>query len=379
MKFINLKLWLIFSLLTGCQAVSIPETPSTPENSSVSESQLTLSNAILEQANPLGKTLWRIKSVQTTYSPDRKVGYLDDVTGNFWENQELAIYLSATKGQVIDDGKTIILTDNVMIRDVRNQTIITADELTWYPEQNLIILTANLTGQHPQFNVTSTMGKYHTDTQELELIGDIVGYSQESSVKFTSNQLFWKIDEQKILVNAPVEIVRYNQDEVIIDKIVAQKLAIDLELHQAKFKGNVEFISLEPAVQIASNSIIWNYQERTIIADEPVKLIHHDEKITLNANHGEINLVTEVAHLSQGVQGITPRNQANLYASDLIWSMNTQIIEARGNVIYEQVEPYVHLTGDKMVGNIQDNQIVVSSEQDNQIVTDIILDPVATE
>ena len=379
MKFINLKLWLIFCLLTGCQAVSIPETPSTPENSSVSESQLTLSNAILEQANPLGKTLWRIKSVQTTYSPDRKVGYLDDVTGNFWENQELAIYLSATKGQVIDDGKTIILTDNVMIRDVRNQTIITADELTWYPEQNLIILTANLTGQHPQFDVTSTMGKYHTDTQELELIGNIVGYSQESSVKFTSNQLLWKIDEQKILVNAPVEIVRYNQDEVIIDKIVAQKLAIDLELHQAKFKGNVEFISLEPAVQIASNSIIWNYQERTIIADEPVKLIHHDEKITLNANHGEINLVTEVAHLSQGVQGITPRNQANLYASDLIWSMNTQIIEARGNVIYEQVEPYIHLMGDKMVGTIQNNQIVVSSEPDNQIVTDIILDPVATE
>lgn len=379
MKFLNLKLLLVFCLLTGCQAVSIPETPSTAENPPVSESQLTLSNAILEQANPLGKTLWRIKSVQTTYSPDRKVGYLDNVTGNFWENQELAIYLTASKGQVIDDGKTIILTDNVVIRDVRNQTVITTDELTWYPEQNLIILTANLTGQHPQFNVTSTMGKYHTDTQELELIGNIVGYSQESPVKFSSNQLLWKINEEKILINSPVEIVRYNQDDVITDKIVAKELAIDLALHQAKFKGNVEFISSEPAVQIASNSIIWNYQERTIIADEPVKLIHHDEQITLNANHGKIDLVTEIAHLSQGVQGTTPRNQANLYASDLIWSMNTQIVEARGNVIYEQVEPYVHLTGDKAVGNIQDNQIVVSSEPNNQIVTDIILDPVKTK
>ena len=317
--------------------------------------------------------------MQTTYSPDRKVGYLDNVTGNFWENQELAIYLTAAKGQVIDDGNTIILTDNVVIRDIRNQTIITADELTWYPEQNLIILTANLTGQHPQFNVTSTMGKYHTDTQELELIGNIVGYSQESPVKFSSNQLLWKINEEKILINSPVEIVRYNQDDVITDKIVAKELAIDLALHQAKFKGNVEFISSEPAVQIASNSIIWNYQERTIIADEPVKLIHHDEQITLNANHGKIDLVTELAHLSQGVQGTTPRNQANLYASELIWSMNTQIVEAKGNVIYEQVEPYVHLTGDKAVGTIQDNQIVVSSEQNNQIVTDIILDPAKTE
>lgn len=362
---------LLFFLLTGCQAESIPETSSNPNNGGVTESQLILSNAILEQANPAGQTLWRVKSVETKYSPDRQFAYLEGVTGNYWQNQELAIYLTAEKGQVIDDGEIIILTDNVIITDVRNQTVITGDELTWYTQKNLLILKGNLVGEHPQFNVTALMGKYYTDTQQLELSGDVVGYSQESPLKFSSNELLWQIESENILVNSPVEIVRYDEQAIITEKITSEKLEVDLDSHQAKFSNNVEFISFQPAVQIASNSLIWYYQERRIIADEPLKIVHHEEELTLIANQGELDLVTEIAHLSNGVQGKTPRNQANLYSQELTWAINTQIVEARGNVVYEQIEPDLHLRGDKAIGTLQDNNIVVTGNEESQIITDI--------
>jgi len=365
--------YLILLLLSGCQGTTVSQTSPTPtEKPSVSESQLSLYNAILEQANPKGKTLWKIKSVKTTYSPDRKLAYLEDVTGNFWANEELAIYLSGSKGEVVGDGQVIILTDNVVIKDVRSDTVITADKLTWYPQQSLLIIEDNLLGQHAQFNVTATMAKYHSDTQQLELIGKVIGNSVENPIQFTSDQLLWKISEQTILVNSPVEIVRYDEAEIVTEKVVAQQLEVDLASPQAKFRGNVELVSVNPPIQIASNSIIWNYQEGSIISDQPVKLVHNRENITLKANRGEVDLNQEIAYLKDGVEGNNPRRQADLYASELVWSINTQIVEAKGNVIYQQVEPYMHLTGERAVGNIQENNIVVSGDRQNQIVTDII-------
>ncbi len=46
-------------------------------------------------------------------------------------------------------------------------------------------------------------------------------------------------------------------------------------------------------------------------------------------------------------------------------------MEATGNVIYEHADPQARLTGDKAVGTLSDNNIIVTSEGKNQVTTEI--------
>lgn len=367
----KLGFFLVILLLSGCQSPKVSEVSSSEPTPTISESRLSLYNAILEQANSEGGTLWKIKSVETVYSPDRQTAYLQQVTGNFWQDNELAVYLTAIEGEVLEDGEVIILRNNVVAKDLRNGTVIKADQLTWYPREDLLIVEGNLAGQNPNLNVTAKKAKYHTDTQQLELIGDVLANNLENSIQFKSPELRWNLGNQTLLVNSPLEIVRYNQEQVITERVIAEELEVDLIEHQAHFKKNVEFVSWEPIVQIASNSIIWNYQDNTLMADQPVQLIHQEEELTLTGNQGFVDLVAEVARLEGGVQGETTRNQAKLYASQLIWSIDSQEVEAQENVIYEQMEPYIYLTGDRAVGTLQDNNVVVTGDRSEQVITEI--------
>jgi lipopolysaccharide assembly outer membrane protein LptD (OstA) len=51
--------------------------------------------------------------------------------------------------------------------------------------------------------------------------------------------------------------------------------------------------------------------------------------------------------------------------------MSEKIVEAEGNIIYEQQEPKFNLTGDKAIGTLEDNNIVVSSSSPDRVVTEI--------
>jgi hypothetical protein len=56
----------------------------------------------------------------------------------------------------------------------------------------------------------------------------------------------------------------------------------------------------------------------------------------------------------------------------MAWEIQTQKIQASGNVIYKQVNPPFNVTGPTAVGKLQDQSIVVSSEPGKRVVTEII-------
>jgi lipopolysaccharide export system protein LptA len=55
--------------------------------------------------------------------------------------------------------------------------------------------------------------------------------------------------------------------------------------------------------------------------------------------------------------------------------MITRIVEAQGNVIYEQVKPTkFNFTGDKAVGSLKENKLVVTGNNQDRVVTEIFPD-----
>jgi LPS export ABC transporter protein LptC len=335
-----------------------------------SESRLVLNNATLEQSNAKGQVLWKIQVDEAIYSKDQEIAHLKQVKGNIYQDEQVVLYISADRGEVYESGEKIFLKDNIVATDPRNGTVIRSEEVEWHPQESLLMARKKLRGSSSELEVSAREGRYQTQKQRLELIGDIVATAKQPKVQLNAEQMLWKVPEQKLLTDRPLKLVRY-QDKIISDQIRAEKGEVDLKAKVAVIKNNIEYRSLKPPIQIASNRVDWNYKQRLVTSNEPIRILHDQEQITITANRAQVNLVEEVAYLKGGVQGVNNKTQAKLYSNELIWQMPSQIVEALGNVIYEQSEPKMNLTGDRAVGTIKDNKIVVTSNSRERVVTEI--------
>lgn len=371
--------WLSLLLnLTGCRSQSPSSTQSQVEPKSPvsahSDTRLVLNNAVLEQSNLKGGTVWKLKAANTVYSDDRKIAYLEDVTGNLLKNNQLVLQLSGKKAEVRDNGTIILLKDDIIVSDPRNGAVLRSNEIEWRPKENLLLVRHNITGTHPQLAITAQEGRYYTDTSILELQGKIIATTQKPSLQLKTEHLKWQIPQARIECDRFLEVVRY-QEEIVTDRLVADRGEVDLARNNIVLHDNIELISDQPQLQIATNLINWNYQTRIANTSQPIQILDNQRQLTVTGNQGEIDLQKQVVRLDGGVKGLNPLKQSQLYARQLIWNIPTEIVEATGNVIYEQANPKVNLTGERAVGKFTYNQIVVSSNrEENKQVTTVISD-----
>ncbi|MGP0127896.1 MAG: LPS export ABC transporter periplasmic protein LptC [cyanobacterium endosymbiont of Rhopalodia musculus] len=361
----------LLSAITACQGNDQSQNSSdNPQQKATNiESQLILNNATLEQSNAKGEMLWKIQVDEAVYSPDRKKAQLTAVKGNIFQDGKIVLRIKADQGEIDRDGQEIYLKENIVAVDPRNDAVIQSEEVEWRPRESVLMIRKNLRGSHPQFTASAKEGKYYATQQKLEFIGNIIATSKKPRMQLKTEHLLWKIPEQKVIGDRLLNIVRF-QDKIVTDKLVANRAEVHLNTKQIIVKDNIEFKSIKPPVQVATNEFIWKYEVRQVTSSRPVKLIHYQQGVIVTGNQAEVDLTNSIAYLRGGVQGNSTANAAKLYSNDLTWNVDTQIIEALGNVIYEQTNPDFNLTGEKAVGTIHDNKIVVSGNAQDRVVTE---------
>jgi lipopolysaccharide export system protein LptC len=331
-----------------------------------------LNNATLEQSNVKGQTVWKIQVKKANYSPDRKKADLEEIRGNLFQDGKLVLQVSAERGEIVKDGSDISLKQNIIAKDPRNGIVIRTDAIEWQPERDLVRIPNNFRGSHAKLEVMAEEGRYYTRQQRLELIGKIVATAKNPRLQLKTERLYWNIPQHKIIGDRSMEIVRY-QDQEITDRLVNNSSEIDLKNNSVLIKDNIEFKSLNPPLQMSGNSLLWNYKDRTVKSDQPIQLFHYRDGIKIAGNRARINLNQKVAQLEGGVEGSNSRNQAKLYAEKLTWNIASQVVEAVGNVTYQQAKPpQFYLTGQRATGSLQDNSLVVTGGDRQQVVTEII-------
>lgn len=334
------------------------------------DSRLTLNNATLEQSDAKGKTLWKIQVNKANYSKDKKVAQLEKVKGNLYQDGKIVLYISSNKGLIEDDGKKIFLRENIIATDPRNGAVIRGDEVEWRPQENVLMIRKNLQGTHVKLEASAKEGKYYTKQQRLELIGDILATVKEPALQLKTNHLSWDIKNQFITADQPLNIIRF-KDKTITDQLSAKTAMVNLKDSIATLQNDVQYKSFDPPVQIAGNQVSWNYKDRLIGASTPVKIFQYKDKITVTGNRANVDLNNKMTILSEGVQSINQSNPSKLYSNQLAWNMDTQMVEASGNVIYEQAEPKMNFTGEKAIGVIKDNNLVLNGNNNDRVVTEI--------
>lgn len=370
---LNLLLWLAIAL-ASCQS-SPANNPSPSNNPSAGEeetrhsTQLILNKAVLEQSNQQDNTNWKIKADSIVYSEDQQTAILDRVVANLLQDGEILLKISGDAGEIRDNGNVIILQENIVAIDSRNNSVIKSNLIEWRPQESLLLIKDDLKAIHSNLEIDAQKGRYHTNTESLEIEGDVLANTLDPALQLKSDRLMWNVAQDLVSSPGAVEIVRYDEQENVTDKLVGDRAEVNLTETTATLEDNIELISLQPKIQAASQSIVWNYQQRIGKTDKPIQILDRDRQISLRGNRGEVDLLQQITKLSDGVEAINRQRESQLYARQLSWMMDTEKIEATGNVIYEQADPQARLTGEKAVGILGSNNITVTSNGQKQVTS----------
>lgn len=363
--------FLLLLAVVGCQQ-SNSNTSASRISESRTQTQLILNNAILEQSNSEDNTVWKIQAKSSVYTEDKKIARLQAVTANFLQDGQVILRVSAEAGEVRNNGNLILLQDNIVAQDTRNGIVVKSDEIEWQPAKHLLSIRQNPIAIHPNLEVKAREGIYFTDTQNLELNNNIVATTIDPALQLKSDRLVWDIPQETLTTPLGLQIVRYQPDGNTIDSLVADRGTVNLSNNTATLSDNVELVSYEPQLRMATNSLIWNYQTRQVNADKPLKIIDRQHNLEVTGNQATADLNQNVVRLSNGVKGINYQDRAQIYAEKLIWQIDTKTIEATGNVVYQQSDPQINLAGEKAVGKLAEERLIVTGNQEKQVVSTIL-------
>ncbi len=402
--------WLAIAValaLTACQPETTSDSPSdAPEP--ITDEQLTLRNATLEQADDDGEILWKINARETRYSDDKQAAELEGLTGNLLQDGEPILKVRAERGEIRldeEDGEKIFLRGKIEATDPRNGLMIRARELDWFPQDDRVVAREALQLSHADLELVAAEARYRTRQEELDLLGEVVATAKEQPLQLESEKITWFIGDRQLTSDRGIALTRYQPTgtqpainatgrsarlglgigaaqplllsppplpETVTDRVVAQVAELNLDTLVALLQESVESRSLEPPLQIASNSIVWDLKQRTVLADAPVQIQHATDRLTVAANQGFADLDAETVQLEGGARGTNPNNNSALSADELLWQIPSQLVEAEGSVVYQQTDPPLHLVGSRAVGNLDQQNITITSGGGERVVTNIV-------
>ena len=354
-----LSLVLVIALF-ACRDQTQPVQEVTQETSPVQEVErdLTFNDVNLEQSDQQGRPVWKVEAKQATYSKDRKIAQVQNPTGQLFQDGKPVYEISALTGEIEQDGERLFLKGQIVAKDPRHNLVLRGNELEWRPKEDLLLVRNQLTGSHPQVQAVAQEARVRSRKGLIELQGGVQANANNPSLQMRTEHLLWRIQEQRLIGDRPLQIDRY-QNKQITDKATANQGEVNLATKVTTLKQNAQISLLKPPMQISGNELNWNMNTEIVTAPQPIQIVHRQQQLTVTADQGRMDLQQEVAYLNGNVTGVGQRRQT-LKAQALTWYIPRQEMEANGNVAYTQVDPPASLTGQKAVGKLQDQTLVVS-------------------
>jgi LPS export ABC transporter protein LptC len=352
----------------GCRQ---PKKPQPSPKPPAIEAKLELEGLKFEQVDKQGKPLWKVRAERGVYTPDRKSAKVTNLDGDLYQDGRIVLHIKAKTGEVEQEGEKIVLRGDVVATEIRNQLVISGQEVEWQPKADLLLIRDRVRATQPKFQATAEQGKYLTRKQQLDLFGKITAVASDPRLAMQTEHITWIVKEQNIIGDRPTQIQRY-KDNKITAKVTTNSFSTALDRKIINLQGNVRLDATSPLIQVDGESFVWDLDRETIVADRPLTILHPPEAVTFNANSGTLDLKGSVATLGGNATGVSSRNRAKLRADRLIWEIASQQLVGTGNVVYQQVDPAIKFTGTRGVGKLQDRSIVVSSDGKQRVQTEFI-------
>lgn len=336
------------------------------------EQDLTFRNITLEQADDAGKLQWRVIADEAVYSQDRQDAEIKNPTGEFFRDGKPAYGVSALTGDILQNGEQLTLRDQVVIEDLESGAILKGDELTWNPEQNLIMIQGQVTGTHPDIAISADMASAYIDEQRILIEDNVKIVNTAGTVQLNGDRLVWLIEDEQLTASEPLQI-RQRQGNQITHSASADRATFNIGEETAVLQQNAVVTLQKPPIRMTGDALRWNIGEQTVAASQPFTVRHQAEQLVIKADQGQGDITTEVFRMRGNVSVLAQRSGGRLSSDRLTWTIPTQNVVAEENVVYRQPDPALDLTGDRAVGRLENQTIVITGDR---VVTEIIPDSV---
>ncbi|XQQ07383.1 MAG: LPS export ABC transporter periplasmic protein LptC [Leptolyngbya sp. IPPAS B-1204] len=354
----------------GCRNQSNRGAEKLAEDSSAAQeldTNLAFNNITLEEADEQGRVLWKVRAAQAIYTPDQQTAKVKSPTGQLYQDGKPIYRIQAREGEILKSGERILLRGEVVATDTESGAVLRADRLEWQPKQDVLMLKGNLRGSHPKIKLSAEQGKLLNKQRRAELTGKVNAVTEDPKLRLQTEHVIWDLKNEKVMADRPVQVQRLQGDKAT-DQATANQAEVDLIKKTAHLKQNAQLTILDPPLQISGNSLIWNVDQQTLVADQPITTVHRQQQITIRSNRGRMELKPQIAYFNGNVNA-TAQNQSKLTANDLTWKVDSQEVTATGDVVYVQPDPPATLRGAKAVGKLQNRTVVVSG---GRVVTEIV-------
>ncbi|MEA5582276.1 LPS export ABC transporter periplasmic protein LptC [Nodularia harveyana UHCC-0300] len=357
--------------LVACGGTSPTDSPSNETDSSPKESNLTFFDVTLEQADEVGRPVWKVRSKKAIYTQEKQLGQAEQPVGELYQDGKPIYQIQAETADIEQDGQKLFLKGKILAKDPINGIVLQGNELEWLPQEDLLIVRNQISGTHKQLKAVAQEARVKTREQRIEFTGGVIAQSVDPQMQMRTEHLIWQIEAEKLISDRPIEIDRYNNNQ-ITDRGKGDAAEVNLKTKIATIQKNAQLELVDPPTQIASESMTWDMNAETVKTNSPVKIVQRAENVTVTANQGEMKIQQKIVNLSGNVIAIGQRSQT-LKSNQLNWYLDKKLLEAQGNVVYRQIDPPINFTGETAVGNLETEDIVVKSgNSGGRVVTEII-------
>ena len=322
------------------------------------DSNLNFFDVTLEQADEVGRPIWKVKAKKAKYTKEKQIGKAENPYGELYQDGKVVYQVQGQQADIKEDGKELFLKGNIIATDPHNGIVLRGNELEWRPKEDLLIVRDKLNVTHKQLQGVAQEARVKTREQRMDFYGQVVANSTEPQVQMRTEHLIWQIKAEKLLGDRPVQIDRYTNNQ-ITDRGQGDTAFFNLKTKIATVQKNAQIELLDPPMQVASNSMTWNLNTETVTTNAPVRVFHRAENLHVTANQGEMKIPQKTVYLTGNVQGVGQRGQS-LHSQTMTWYLNNHLIAAEGNVVYHQVNPPLTFRGQQASGNLEADTIVVN-------------------
>lgn len=135
--------------------------------------ELNISSVILTETKG-DKKYWEIYGETGSYNSENKVALLQNVTGNFYSNNEVSMSFESTQGSYNEEKKQIILYNNTHIV-IKDGTSLYCDRLVWSGSDKDVIAQGNIKiNRNNELIATAQKAIIKSDYSNFKIVGKTV-------------------------------------------------------------------------------------------------------------------------------------------------------------------------------------------------------------
>ena len=369
-----------WSLLLGCSGIGLiacartstvpsPALPSAPVEAGVRFGAVTLT-----QRSEAGDLLWKFEAQGVTYGADQSVAQVNNIQGYLYEQGEPVFKLQSSRGEVEQEGQRIRLRGAVVATELRHQVVFRGRDVEWRPESGYLQVRSGLNVSHPKVQLWAQQLQAFSRTNQIKVQGNVVIEGRQPGIRLKADQAIWRLETQEVRVGR--RHLDRSSPSVDIEQLapqqrhraIAGEVQLNLRQQQLTLQDPAQITLVQPAIMITSQRLIWDLAQQRLRSPQLLEVRHLQQQVDVIAEQGLFDQKQQLAQLKGRVEAQGKQNNSRLSSHQLTWNLNTQQLEALGNVQYQQQSPAFALKGQRAIGQIQAQTIQISG---GTVVTEI--------